>query len=165
MEEKMNRIHHFACRTSLIVTGFLFCSLGVGSASGQSASELLSLFQNLPSSTQQQLISQLTGGTSTDTTTDTDTTTTDGESLPLGTDAIDYVRTGSPGSQVRSATQGNPIPPITVYPPPTPEEDPDLWDRVKNVFVESLFQAFVDVTGLPINIPTAKSADETIVTE
>lgn len=152
----MNAIWRLTCRSGMVLAGLILLSL-TSSARAQSVSDLIGMFQNLPSGTQQQLISQLTG---TDTTTDTTGTTTEGESLPLGTDAITYARQGSPGTQVRAATQGEPIPPITIYPPPTPVDDPDLWDRVKEVVFDSLVQAFTDVWGLPINIPTAKTVDE-----
>ena len=155
----MNTIRRFSYRTAMILlAGWLLGGLGVRSASAQSINDVLSLLQNLPSSTQQQLINQFLGGTG-GTGETGGSTTTDGEGLPLGKAAINYTRTGSPGSQVRSANRGNPTPPNTIYPPPIPVEEPDFWDRVKEVFVESLFQAFMDVTGNPINIPTAKAAE------
>jgi hypothetical protein len=161
----MNAAEKLGLKTIVIAfVGWLFLGLGAGNAPALSTTELLEAWSNLSSSEQSQIQSILSGTstdsdstTSTDTSTDTDSDSGDGE--PLGTDAITYVRTGSPGSQVDAAIAGKPINPITVYPIDL-DEEPSLWDRVKEVLINSLEAAFENVTGIPVGTLTAKAVDE-----
>jgi hypothetical protein len=77
----------------------------------------------------------------------------EGEALPLGQAAIDYVRTNNPGKQVKAASLGTPIFTGTIYPPPQPQDDPDFCDRVEEIIIDALILAFQEIAGIPATQP------------
>jgi hypothetical protein len=105
------------------------------------------------------LADDTTDDTTTDTTDTTDTDTDSSDGLPNGQDAINYARLASPGSQVYAAAHGEDATPYTIYPIDTGEDYPDLWDRVKQIFLDAFMQFFEDVSG--ISIPTTTDTSTT----
>ncbi len=152
MKNKISKIFKAIKLTATVVIVFL---AGWQVLLGQtSTTDLFQAFSSLPVSVQQQLISQFTGqiGSATSLTpTPTPGSSTEG-GLPLGQDAIDYVRTNSPAVQVNAARAGHPTSSGTMFTQPT--DEPDFCDRVKEVFLTSLIQAFANITGISLLTPT-----------
>jgi hypothetical protein len=124
-------------------------------------SDLLQTFNSLPQDQQNQLLDQIAGdisgtgtgtGTGTTTGTGTGTTTTTGTNqggLPLGQDAIAFVLANSPSNQVNAARNGTPTFQGEMFEQPV--DEPDFWDRVKEVFIDGLIQAFTQSFGFDLS--------------
>jgi len=138
---------------------FMTCFIiGTGTASAITVSEVLQTLQNLSEDQQSQLLDTNAGdisGSATDTTSDTSsdtTTTSSSDGLPLGKDAINFVRANSPSVQVNAARNGTPTLLGTMF--EMPEDEPDFWDRVKEVFIDGLMEAILNTWDLDITLPT-----------
>jgi len=138
---------------------FMACLvIGTKTGSAITVSEVLQTLQTLPADQQSQLIETIAGDISdtnplTTTGTDLDTVTTgDTDGLPLGREAINYVRANSPAVQVNAARGGTPILLGTMF--ELPEDEPDFWDRVKQVFVDGLMEAILNTWDLNLTLPT-----------
>ncbi|MFA5865958.1 MAG: Ig-like domain-containing protein [Phycisphaerae bacterium] len=142
----------------VVMACVLFLADGTKAFGQDNISQILTLLQTLPQDQQDALINQFAGTTSGTSTTGTTTTTGTGSTgLPLGKDAINFVRfTNSPALQVNAARAGTPILLGTMF--TVPEEQPDFYDRVKTVFFQSLAQALTNILHLDTSTtPVANS--------